>query len=224
MCVAHSSKAMRDILGDVKKELQRKETTDALGRDVAVDVTGLGPLLSHVSDRIVASQLWSLFVALGVICVMLVLVLWSARVGLLAMLPNILPILLTVGLMGWLGVTLNITTVMIASIALGIAVDDTIHFLVRARSETRRTGDAEQGLDSALRSVGRALIFTTAVVSAGFLVLLLATLTPARHFGVFSAIAMVTALIADLVLLPMLLRWIRPWTHAGSPTKTTDPD
>ncbi len=220
MCVAHSSAAMRDILAEVKKELARPETRTALGPDVQVDVTGLGPLLSHVSDRIVASQLSSLFVALGVICVMLVLVLWSVRVGLSAMLPNLLPIGLTVGLMGWLGVTLNITTVMIASIALGIAVDDTIHFLIRARDETRRTGDAEQGIEDALRSVGRALVFTTCVVSGGFLVLLLATLTPARHFGALSAVAMCTALAADLVLLPVLLRWIRPWTRKRTPTKT----
>ena len=211
MCVARSSRAMREILAEVKRELARPETRDALGPDMAVDVTGLGPLLSHVSDRIVASQLLSCFGALGVICLMLIVVLWSVRVGLLAMIPNVLPILLTVGLMGWLDITLNITTVMIASIALGIAVDDTIHFLIRARTESRDAGDHELGLQRTLTSVGRALVFTTCVVTGGFLILLLATLTPVRHFGALTAVAMVTALAADLVLLPVLIRWLRPW-------------
>ena len=133
---AHSSAELRGILDAIQKTLASPDIRGRLGADVAVEVTGLGPLMASVADRIVVGQLRSCFVALGVICLMFVLVFWSVRTALMALVPNVLPILFTVGLMGWIGVSLNVTTVMIASIALGIAVDDTIHMLVRARRET----------------------------------------------------------------------------------------
>ena len=143
---------------------------------------------------------------------MLMLVLWSVRVGLLAMVPNLIPIVVTLGLMGWVGVSLNVTTVMIASIALGIAVDDTIHVMVRARAETRVAGgDHDAGVRATLHSVGRAVVFTSVVLSGGFAVLRLASLIPVGHFGLLVSFTMGTALLADLVLTPALIHWIRPW-------------
>jgi predicted RND superfamily exporter protein len=150
-----------------------------------------------------------------VICVMMVLVLWSFRVGLLAMIPNVLPILLTMGLMGWIGITLNVTTVMIASIALGIAVDDTIHMFVRIRTESRAHDDHHEGVQRSLQSVGRAVVFTSVVLSGGFAVLLLASLVPAGHFGILIAFTMLVALLADLVLIPVLILWLKPWHRRG---------
>ena len=208
---AHGSAHLRQILDDIQKVLARPEIRSRLGPDVAVEVTGLGPLMASVADRIVAGQLKSCFVALGVICLMFVLVFWSVRTALMALVPNVLPILFTVGLMGWIGVSLNVTTVMIASIALGIAVDDTIHMLVRARRETLRTGDHLAGLGHALATSGQAIVITTFVVGGGFLVLLLASLIPPQRFGVLTALTMFVALAADLLLLPVLILWLKPW-------------
>jgi predicted RND superfamily exporter protein len=216
MSRAHSSADVRRILTAIEDELARPEIRSRLGADIAVDVTGLGPLLSSVADRIVAGQLKSCFLALGVICLMFVLVLWSLRTALVALVPNVLPILFTLGLMGWIGVTLNVTTVMIASIALGIAVDDTIHMLVRTRQETRRHGDHLAGLGQALASSGQAIVITTVVVGGGFLVLLLASLIPPRNFGWLTALTMAVALAADLLLLPVLILWLRPWHKQAS--------
>ena len=211
---AHNSSDVQRILAAIQATLDRPEIRARLGSRIAVDVTGLGPLLASVADRIVSGQLKSCFLALAVICLMFALVLWSLRTALMALVPNVLPILFTVGLMGWVGVSLNVTTVMIASIALGIAVDDTIHMLVRTRQETRLSGDHLDALGRTLASSGQAIVITTFVVGGGFLVLLLASLNPPRHFGLFTSLTMFVALIADLFLLPVLILWLRPWKRA----------
>ncbi len=213
MCAWPNTRRVRKVLQEVQRFLARPDVKRRLGKDVKVEVTGMVPMLANVADRMVAGQVKSFFAALVVICVMMVLVLWSFRVGLLAMIPNVLPILLTMGLMGWLGITLNVTTVMIASIALGIAVDDTIHMLVRIRSESRAKGNHEEGCERALQSVGRAVVFTSVVLSGGFAILLLASLVPAGHFGILIAFTMLSALLADLVLIPVLILWLKPWGH-----------
>jgi uncharacterized protein len=218
---AHNSSDVQRILAAIQAALDRPEIRSRLGSRVAVDVTGLGPLLASVADRIVSGQLKSCFLALAVICLMFVLVLWSLRTALVALVPNVLPILFTVGLMGWVGVSLNVTTVMIASIALGIAVDDTIHMLVRTRQEARLSGDHQDALGHALASSGQAIVITTFVVGGGFLVLLLASLNPPRHFGLFTSLTMFVALIADLLLLPVLILWLRPWKRGDVPKKST---
>ena len=186
-----------------------------LGPHVQVEITGLGPLLGQIADRIVSTQLKSPLAALGLIGLALLVLLGSLRVGLLALLPNLLPILATLGLMGLWDISLNITTVMIAPIALGIAVDDTIHLLHRARLETRRLGSHAAGLEQTLARVGRALVITTLVTVAGFCLLLLSSLVPARHFGVLTAVALLVALLADLCLTPVLLLWMKPWRPGG---------
>ena len=212
MCAWPNTKRIRAVLKEVRRFLARPDVKRRLGKGVTVEVTGMAPMLSNVADRMVAGQIKSFFFALVVICVMMIVVLWSFRVGLLAMVPNVLPILLTMGLMGWLGITLNVTTVMIASIALGIAVDDTIHMLVRIRSESRKHNDHIKGVQHSLQSVGRAVVFTSVVLSGGFAILLLASLVPAGHFGILIAFTMLTALLADLVLIPVLILWLKPWT------------
>lgn len=213
MCAWVNTRRVRAVLQEVQRFLARPDVKRRLGKDVSVEVTGMVPMLSNVADRMVAGQIKSFFAALAVICVMMVLVLWSFRVGLLAMIPNMLPILLTMGLMGWLGITLNVTTVMIASIAMGIAVDDTIHMLVRIRDESRAHDDHNVGVQRSIQSVGRAVVFTSVVLSGGFAVLLLASLVPAAHFGILIAFTMLTALLADLVLIPVLILWLKPWTR-----------
>ena len=111
MCAWPNTRKIRTVLQAVRRFLARPDVKRRLGKDVTVEVTGMVPMLSNVADRMVAGQIKSFFAALAVICVMMVLVLWSFRVGLLAMIPNVLPILLTMGLMGWLDITLNVTTV-----------------------------------------------------------------------------------------------------------------
>jgi len=217
-----NTKRMRHILDEIRGYLARDDVKKRLGPGLEVEVTGMAPMLAHVADRMVDGQIKSFFSALAVICLMMILVLWSVRVGLLAMIPNVLPIVVTLGLMGWLGINLNVTTVMIASIALGIAVDDTIHMLVRMRYETRQAGgDHDRGVNRALHSVGRAVVFTSLVLSGGFAILLLASLIPAGHFGIMVSVTMLTALLADVVLTPALIHWVKPWTASRDSAAAT---
>jgi predicted RND superfamily exporter protein len=135
----------------------------------------------------------------------------SVFVGLVSMIPNMLPIVMCLGLMGWTNVWLEIATAMTFSIALGIAVDDTIHFLSRFRLELTRCGDHEQALRATLENIGWALIKTTVVIMGGFLVLLFASLKMNITFGLLAAFIMFITLVADLFITPVCLLVFRPF-------------
>jgi predicted RND superfamily exporter protein len=111
--------------------------------------------------------------------------------------------------MGWAGIDLNISTCLIAVVAVGIAVDDTIHYLTTFGAEIRRTGNREQAILDTVRTVGRPILVTSVALSAGFLVVCLSNFQPIRQFGILSSITMAVALLADLFLLPPLLITLR---------------
>jgi predicted RND superfamily exporter protein len=149
-----------------------------------------------------------------VIAFLMLLLLRSVKAATLAMIPNIFPVVLTLGVMGAMGITLNFATVMITSIAIGIAVDDTIHFLVRYRRELRCTGDVNSSIENAILHSGRAMTFTSAAMAAGCGLFILSDFAPSRDFGFLMAFTMITALLSDLFLLPYL---IRRWTLRLAP-------
>jgi predicted RND superfamily exporter protein len=121
-----------------------------------------------------------------------------------AALPNIVPILWTMGAMGWLGIDLSAATTMVASVVLGIAVDDAIHFLARFRSEY--AGDLETAVDRTARVTGRVLTITTVVLTLGFWVGALSSFRPTVYFSLLAGLSMVTAQICTITLLPACLR------------------
>jgi CRP-like cAMP-binding protein len=131
------------------------------------------------------------------------------KVGFIAMLPNVVPIVLFFGILGWGHVTLNIGTSIIAAIALGIAVDNTIHYMVRFNRELQATYDQERSLTTALRTIGRPIVYTSAALTCGFLVMRLSEFVPVRDFGSLSAATMLGAMGTNLVLLPALLAQTR---------------
>jgi len=134
----------------------------------------------------------------------------SVRLGLLSMVPNLIPILATLGLMGWAGIDINTATAVISCVAIGIAVDDTIHFLNRYRKEFRAGKGEARAAQDTLVSTGRALVFTSVVLSLGFFVLVFSNFRPLVYFGLLTGVTMVSALAGDLVLLPVLLVAVRP--------------
>jgi hypothetical protein len=218
MTVAPTTRRVHEVLAKAHRYLDRADVKARLAGDVRIEITGAVPMLAHVARKVVNAQLQSFLSALGVIALMLILVLRSLRVGLLALLANLLPIVVTLGLMGWIGVPLNFTTVMIASIAIGIAVDDTIHLLVRAQNETAlAAGDHTLAMERTVASVGRAVTFTSVVIAGGFSILALSTLVPARHFGLLTGLCMGLALLADLILTPLLIIVLRPWRQRQPP-------
>lgn len=171
--------------------------------------TGSIILLNGTTDDVVWGQVKSITVALAVIFVVMSLLFLSAKVGFIAMLPNIVPVMLFFGILGWSNIMLNIGTSIIAAIALGIAVDNTIHYMVRFNRELQITHDERVSLSAALSTVGRPIVYTSVALTLGFLVMRLSDFVPIRDFGILSAATMLSALVTNVVLLPALLAQTR---------------
>jgi len=140
----------------------------------------------------------------------------NLRLALVAIISNIFAATLVLGLMGWLGIPLDLMTVNNAAICIGIAVDDTIHNLHRYLRESRKDGDYRASMVRAHASIGRELFYTTLAISLGFSVLASSSLVPTIYFGLFTGIAMLAALVADLALLPLLLMRSTPLGGSGT--------
>ncbi len=185
-----------------------------------ISVTGSSYLLSMLDKYIVESQIKSFSLAFALVFGMLFLILFSIRFGLLSLLPNLLPIMFVIGIMGWAGISLNVGTVMISSVALGIAVDDSIHLISRFRKEL---AGGRNTLHAALRKatilVGRALIFTTVIIVASFSVVIVSGFQPSRDFGLLLSLTLFIALICDLFVLSSLVLVFRRFFEkdAGRP-------
>jgi predicted RND superfamily exporter protein/two-component sensor histidine kinase len=172
---------------------------------VQVEVTGFGMAVSASSQLLTMGQIKSLTLSLALIFVVMYLLFLSGKVGLIAILPNCFPILMNFGIMGWLGIPLSASTSMIASIAIGLAVDDTIHYLYRYNLEFKKDLDKDRALRDTIKNVGRPIIFTTLTICIGFFVLMFSHFKPTATFGFLMVITMLTALIGDLLLLPALM-------------------
>jgi hypothetical protein len=138
----------------------------------------------------------------------------SVRVGFLSLIPNIFPIVVLFGIVGWSGISLNISTSLIAVLAIGIAVDDTIHFFSAFNEEMRATGSQEQAVRNATRRMGKPMIVTSVALCGGFLVVCLSSFAPVQHFGYLASATMAVALVADLFISPavvMMTKIITLW-------------
>jgi predicted RND superfamily exporter protein len=147
----------------------------------------------------------SFLTALACVTVIMMLALRSVRAGLVAMVPNVFPTLTLFGIMGWLGRPVDIGTVMTASVALGVAVDGTFHFLKWFRYEVDLGKPRREAVAYSYRHCGRALVQTTVICACGLLVFGLSSFLPVRHFALTFAILLVAALVGDLLVLPALL-------------------
>ena len=145
----------------------------------------------------------------------MVLLFRSFRLGLISVLPNIIPLMIAGGMMGILGIKLRPSTAMTFSIALGIAVDNTIHFLARFRQEFRKNGDYVEAVSETLLTTGKAIISTGVILALGFIVLYFSEFVPNHEFGLLATIIIVAAACASLILLPVLILQIRPVLHFG---------
>jgi predicted RND superfamily exporter protein len=172
-----------------------------------VHVTGMLVLYNNVLQSLYRSQILTLGVVFISIMIMFGLLFWSLKIALIAVLPSILSVGLVLGTMGLLGIPLDIMTITIAAISVGIGVDDSIHYIHRYRQEIEVDGDARAAMHRSHASVGRALFYTSVIIIAGFSVLALSNFIPSILFGLLTGLAMFMALAANLTLLPLLLRW-----------------
>ncbi len=177
---------------------------------VHATVTGLVPVFARMEEYLLRSQIQSFGTALLAIFGVFALLLRSPGWALVAMVPNVVPVVLTLAWMALAGIPLDVVTVMIASITLGIVVDDTIHLLhgfEHARAEGLAPGAA---MGDALAKSGHALLFTALVLALGFATLSLSEFRPTARFGELTAVTIVVALAAELLLLPALVHTLAP--------------
>jgi predicted RND superfamily exporter protein len=174
-----------------------------------VHLTGMLVLYNNVLQSLYRSQILTLGVVFLAIMVMFGVLFRSIKIALFAVVPSILSVGIVLGVMGWLGISLDIMTITIAAISVGIGVDDSIHYIHRYRQEMAVDDDPLSAMQRSHASVGRAMFYTSVIVIAGFSILALSNFIPSILFGLLTGLAMFMALIANLTLLPLLLRWGR---------------
>lgn len=180
--------------------------TDAL----RIRPTGFVKLMSDMEHYLFQSQVRSLGIAFTAITLMMFLLLRSVWLGIFSMIPNLVPIAFGIAFMAAAGIALDPGTVMIGSIALGLVVDDTVHFLVRLRRALADGCDLAEAIDRTMHRAGRAIVLTSVILAGGFGTLALGSFSPNVAFGMVSAVVILMALVADLVILPAALRVVRP--------------
>jgi predicted RND superfamily exporter protein len=175
------------------------------GSGVQFQMTGEAYVITRAMDRLIRDLMTSLITASAVIFLIIGLLFRSLRVGLIAALPNTTPLLLTLGYMGWRGYDMNAGNVIVFTISLGIAVDDTIHLLYRFREEHHTQPNVVQATRSALAGTGPAIVLTSLLIVGGLAVLLFSQFVPTRRFAELLIVTMGGALVGDLLLLPACL-------------------
>ncbi len=172
--------------------------------------TGKSWLAKKAMDNVIRNMVASLGLAAIVIFISMTLLFRSLKIGLLAIVPNMLPMVVTGGAMGWIGIPLSFSSVTIFSVALGIAVDTTIHYLARLRLEVAVDHDHTKAMYRALRGAGRPMIFATILLVLGFGSILTSNFKFTFNFGLLGGIAIVTALLGDLFVAPSLFLTFKP--------------
>ena len=168
-------------------------------------LTGLMIVSGRSFTAAIETMIRAYSIAIVVITPLMMLLLGSFRMGLIAMIPNLFPIALTLGLMGWFRLPLEMFSLLIGSVALGLAVDDTIHFMHGFRRNYSQSGDVEEAVRRTLSTTGQALLFTSVVLSIGFGTYVLSELNNLTNFGMLTAFAILTAFLADILLAPALM-------------------
>jgi predicted RND superfamily exporter protein len=181
-----------------------------------VEFTGVVVLYGQTLAAMLSGTAKSYSMALLVVVPLMVLLIGNLRMGFLSLIPNIAPIIVGMGLMYWMDYTLDLFTIMIGSIAIGVAVDDTIHFMHNYRRYHGRYGSVPRAVRETLGTTGRALLITSSALAGGFFVFLLASMRNVQAFGLITGCTIVAALLADLMLSPALVTLVERSGSRGS--------
>lgn len=168
-------------------------------------VTGMIVLFNDMLKQLADSQARTLGYVIIATFIMFSILLRSLRLALIALVPNVLAATLIIAFMGYAGIPLDMMTVTIAAICIGIGVDDAIHYLHRFREETDRSMSAREAVITSHNTIGHAMYFTTMTIMGGFSILALSNFIPTIYFGLLTALAMALALVANMTLMPALL-------------------
>lgn len=170
-----------------------------------VQITGIAEMADRSHRVVTYNMLTGLLLALGLVGLLMGLLFRSVKMMLISLIPNVFPLLMILGIIGYLGISLNMATAVIFTIAFGIAVDDTIHFIARLKLELDKGKSLPLAIKRTFLSTGKAIIITSLIISAGFLVLISSDFKGTIMTGALVSLTLILAVLADLVLLPLLL-------------------
>jgi len=195
---------LHKIQSDLSQEIDPNVAT--------VQLSNLMVLYNNMLQSLFHSQITTLSLVLLILFMMFLALFRSVKLTLIALTVNIIPIGIIFGFMGWLQIPLDIMTITIAAIAMGIGVDDTIHYIHRFKSEFTKDSNYPEVMKRTNNSIGNAMYYTSLTVIIGFSILILSNLIPTIYFGLLTMLVMAAALISNLILLPKLLILIKPLT------------
>lgn len=200
-----------DLLAKIRHDLQ----SDFGLQPEQVHLTGAMVLYNNMLQSLFDSQIKTLGYVFAAILFMLLILFRSVPVALISMVPSLVSSALVLGLMGWIGLPLDLMTITITAISIGIAVDDTIHYIHRFHEELPNDNDYVATMKRCHGSIGKAMYYTSLTIIAGFSILALSSFNPTVYFGLLTGLAMLVALLSNLTLLPALLITFKPKLRAG---------
>ncbi|MEE8433241.1 MAG: MMPL family transporter, partial [bacterium] len=210
---------------DSEPDLRRNELLKKINRELKskmgleedrFQVAGLLVLYNNMLQSLFKSQIQTLGVVILVLMFMFLILFRSLKISIIAILPNIVPVGVVLGLMGWAKIPLDLMTITIAAISIGIAVDDTIHYIHRFKEEFPKDRNYLATMHRCHRSIGYAMYYTSVTIVIGFSILVLSNFIPSIYFGLLTGLAMISALLTDLTLLPRLIIFFKPLGPEGS--------
>ncbi|MBU2864741.1 MMPL family transporter [Reinekea forsetii] len=218
--VEHNQARINVRIIDSLEGLQRDTLLSEIEQDIVaelgfepgqVKLTGMMVLYNNMLQSLFSSQIMTLSAVFAGIMLMFLILFRNLKLSLIAMVPNLIAATLVLGVMGWVGIPLDIMTITVASITIGIAVDNTIHYIVRYKLELARDGNYVAAIRRSHQSIGKAIFYTSITIIMGFSILMLSNFKPTIYFGVLTALAMAVALLGSLTLLPRLILIVRPF-------------
>jgi len=199
---------------DSLKDLKRDDLLKQIDKDLSkllnqeyeeYKISNLLVIYNNMLQSLFDSQIKTIGLVVLILFIMFLILFKNLKIAIIAIIANTVPVAVIFGFMGWMNIPLDIMTITIAAISIGIAVDDTIHYIHRFRLEYSQSKDLKLSIENAHKSIGRAMFYTSTIIMIGFSVLVLSNFIPSIYFGVLTVIAMFMAIISDLLLLPVLL-------------------
>jgi predicted RND superfamily exporter protein len=190
-----------NLIAEIKNDLKNEFKLD----DDQITITGLAVLYNNMLQSLFSAQIGSILIVFSVIGLMFLAIFKTFKAMIIGLIPNIFVAMSVLGVLGLLGLPLDIMTITVAAISVGMAVDNTIHYMYRYKKEVKNTKDALTAINFTHINVGRALFYTAATISVGFSILSLSNFFPTVLFGLFTSMALIISFASSLTLLPNLL-------------------
>lgn len=207
-CRARNSQIMSEHIQRVKQLIPNYFPENE--SKLKINVTGIGIFAYKSIDSLMRDMMKSIFMASFIVFIIIAIEFRSFQIALVSIMPNLIPVIFTFGMMGWLKIDLELSTVVVFSISLGLAVDDSIHFLTRFRDEFLKEENYEKAIKKTFNGAGRAIVYTTVILVLGLMVLTISSLPPMVKFAYLTGSTLISALLADLFILPASIMIFKP--------------